>query len=201
MLTVFFFLFHIKAANNVYYLTACPPDGAVFNLCFLENGQFIKTTCCGTYGYGYFMVLMVDGVTYDVSSPSERYADIQITTLMLNMSGEVAMQHILENKGTRTKRCSLAIHADTQIYTNDRVPIYRVGNNKGIEFREGIYQIYLLFNQVHPGHPAVDTIWYGVWNNRTNNLWVNAATSSYTTGDSGIAYSFQNFLCFSASLP
>lgn len=37
-----------------------------------------------------------------------------------------------------------------------------------------------------------NTIWLGAYGNRKNNRWINSTSDSYTSGDSGFAFSWQD---------
>lgn len=107
------------------HLVTCPTSSDnVFNLCFYNGSELIKTTFGGTYGYGYGVVLRIGTVEHNIRSTSALYNDVKIVTLLINVSDQVGIRHEIQNNGQIRKTISLAIHADTQIYNNDYVPIY-----------------------------------------------------------------------------
>ena len=173
LISLFLFIYLSKFSNCISHLVSC----------FLDNGTYVKTTYGDKYGYGYGVVLKIGTSAINITSNSSIYKNVRIKTQLINISDQVGIVHTIHNMGKTSQTVSAAIHADTQIYNNDRVQIYRVNPMKGIKFSEKNYTVYLLFLKKHQGRPAVDSIWYGRYKKRYKNLWVNASSSSYTTGD------------------
>lgn len=184
-------IFIIKC--DIQLVSCTKADSGVFNLCFYDNGELIKTTSGEVHGNGYGVVLKIDSNEYEIISTSQTIDNIKIVTLLVNISDHVGIRHIISNSGDVEKTISIAVHADIQIYEEDCVPIYRIDPMRGFKFSDDQYSLYLLFLKNYENHPAIDSIWYGPWDERFFNLWINASSSSFTDDDSSITYSWQNY--------
>ena len=160
--SLFILIFNFHLVKCETKLVSCPKSSfGVFNLCFYDDGELIKTTSGDPYGYGYKVVLKIDSTETEIESTMQTINDIKISTLLINISDQVGIRHIISNVGNITKKISVAVHADIQIYDNDIVPIYRVEPMRGFKFSDTQYTLYLLFLQKYENHPAIDSIWYG----------------------------------------
>lgn len=104
----------------------------------------------------------------------------------------IRIVYTLHNSGSETQTVSFGSHADTQIGNNDSAPITRFADGRGFKMvntDDGAQ--FNFFGKETIGVTDVDTYWFGYWNDRHTNVFNQVAVDTFS-GDSGMAYSWQN---------
>lgn len=191
------FIISILTQNveSAYYLKPCNSTSStqIFNLCIYDNGEEHMTTFSNG---GYQVILKVDSAPIIVNTMDFTFDYINVVTSYIRVNGQMSVQHELKNLGATIKIVSLAVHADSKVKEMDTVPVYKILPMKGFRLSHEIYDFSIVFKNIFTDRPPVDTLWCGFYKNReeNNNYWKNSTISEYTTGDSGLAYSWQNYI-------
>lgn len=118
---------------------------------------------------------------------------LQITQTLSFISGGnyVKVEYKVKNTNSTSKTFSLGSCADIQIGSNDSAPIAKLSGDRGFTMKDGNAQFVFLGKGAY-GVTDVDTFWFGRYSDRVTNLFNNTSTSSISSIDSGMAYSWKN---------
>ncbi len=167
-------------------LSAILISGNNFNI--LGNGN--KTTYNNA---GYTTFFAVNGASANINHGYGIVNNVSLTTkLGVVEDGNYAqIEYVVTNNSNENRTVSIATHADIMINNNDRARIDNTPGEKGFVMTDGNYY----YNVVLRGEKDitdVDAYWFGLYSQRTNNLWSNYHPQSLVNTDSGMVYSWQN---------
>lgn len=167
-------------------LSAVLISGNNFNI--LGNG--LKTTYSNA---GYTTFFVVNGASANISNGYGVINNVSLTTkLEVVEDGNYAqIEYVVTNNSNQNRTVSIATHADIMINNDDRARIDNTPGDKGFIMTDGNYYYNVILRGMD-GITDVDSYWFGLYSQRTSNLWSNYHPQSLTGTDSGMVYSWQN---------
>ncbi len=147
---------------------------------------------------GYYCVFKVDGaqnndVQFGGNGITKTVNGMNITQTLsiVNDGAYIRISYDVNNPTTVAHTIGLANWTDVQINSNDRAPIYPTGTGARMAESDTGAQFNMICKNAY-GVTDTDTIWYGVYNQCSNNLWGASTTNTLTNTDSGIAISWHD---------
>ena len=150
--------------SNRGYSTVLQCDGNKETLQFNQNGQAVSHASGLT-------------VTPNVEfSSDDKYAIVRYT---------------VKNTSSTVKTYNLGVCADVDIDSDDHASVYSTDNGLRMVDRSSGRTYYLLCKNINEAASA-DTIWFGYYGNRFDNIFNSTSDSELTAIDSGLAFSWKD---------
>ncbi|OHT13727.1 hypothetical protein TRFO_16050 [Tritrichomonas foetus] len=188
------FLFSI----NIYSLELRATAGKVFNIQVLSGSELLRTTYANV---GYSSYLRVDGQSKSIDVATATFNGIQFTVSheIKDGNSRIDVIHNIQNLENTQKTIDLADHCDSQLGSDDRPIIDMVHPNNAPYTNQAYLYIHSSSNYFYiflKGifDPPYSSAWFGQYSARTSYLWQNATVQTYSGGDSGLVYSWQNVI-------
>ena len=140
-----------------------------------------------------------------VKNSSNSYSDstagvtMSIETYPNEKNNGIVVKYILKNSTDSKKVARLSVDTDVYIDGDDRAHLYKEESNGKknmikMQKRTGnMTTFYVTINDFdNKNSSSRNTIWLEAYDSRKSNLWENSTSDSYTSGDSGFAFSWQD---------
>jgi hypothetical protein len=178
-----FLFFHSSRSDIVF----APVNETNFDLRFGQNGT-ISTTFANS-GYSTLVRVGSSSVTL-LNLQSKSCSGVLISTHLTQLSANaVLIAFKFVNSNSTSQTVNLSVSSNVSLDNNGDAPFETV-EGKGFATWSGLYNFTIICMN-YSLVSSVTTYWYGRFANLNSSYWIRAPNSSYSGGDSAMAFSWQ----------